>query len=305
MKPVAIYLVFFVLGLSVTTDVSAQTFFEDARGETSLRLPVGGMIRINTTAKSLKMGYYYNRSDRNIVVGVDASGISNNGLAPLVTHKALSPEAHISFNLGLKNLSTDESMLSGYDYLNLRVGIGAAHYRLIDASAPFGQQISSRSFNKVNIGLSYNYYLNGNMIFGAYAGYDRTNNISTLSELTIKETIITGTAANGATRTAETEYTAWEGPFRSLDQLSLFFDYVYIPDFLSNRVALSVYSRSRFNRIHHMTNGGVGLYLNREGEPLRMVGGLIYEFEDLFNVREPGTPLGEKGTLGIVLGYHF
>ncbi|SHE45474.1 hypothetical protein SAMN05443144_101329 [Fodinibius roseus] len=305
MKLIATYLLFLILCLSVTAEIHAQTFFEDAHGTTSINLPVGGLIRVNTTGNSLKMGYYYNRSDRDIVVGIDASGISNNGLAPLVTNKELSPEAHISFNLGLKNISTGNSMPRGYDYLNLRIGIGAAQYRMMNVNAPFEQQISTRSFNKVNIGLSYNYYLNGNMIFGTYAGYDRTNNISSLTELTIKETVTTGTDSNGTSRTAEAEYTAWEGTLRSVDQFSLFLDYVYIPDFLRNRVALSVYSRSRFNRINNITNGGLGLYLNREGAPLNIVGGLIYEFADLFDVRDTGAPPGERGTVGIVLGYHF
>uniref|UniRef100_UPI003566C19B hypothetical protein n=1 Tax=Fodinibius sp. TaxID=1872440 RepID=UPI003566C19B len=139
---------------------------------------------------------------------------------------------------------------------------------------------------------------------GAYAGYDRTNNISTLTELTIRETITTA-EADGTTRTAQVAYTAWEGTFRTVDQFSLFLDYVYIPDFLSNRVAFSVYSRSRFNRINNMTDGGLGLYVNKEGEPLKIVGGLIYEFADLFDVRDTGAPLGERGMLGIVLGYHF
>lgn len=305
MKLIATYLLFIALYLlSVTTDVQAQTFFEDAQGTTSIHLPVGGIVGVNTTGTSLKMGYYYNRSDRDIVVGVDASAISNNGLAPLMTNKELSPEARISVNLGLKNVSTGDAMPSGYDYLNLRIGIGAAQYRTMDVNAPFEQQISTRSFNKVNVGMSYNYYLNGNMIFGAYAGYDRTNNISTLTELTIRETITTA-EADGTTRTAQVAYTAWEGTFRTVDQFSLFLDYVYIPDFLSNRVAFSVYSRSRFNRINNMTDGGLGLYVNKEGEPLKIVGGLIYEFADLFGVRDTGAPLGERGMLGIVLGYHF
>lgn len=306
MKLIAIsYLLFLVLCLFVTTNMQAQTIFEDAQGATSIYLPVGGVVGINTAGSSLKMGYYYNRSDRDIVVGVDARGISNNGLAPLVTNKELSPEAHISLNVGLKNASTGDNMLSGYDYLNLRIGIGAAQYRMMDVNAPFEEQLSTHSFNKVNIGLSYNYYLNGNMIFGTSAGYDRTNNISNLTELTIKETVTTGTDANGSIRTAEVEYTAWEGTLRSMDQFSLFLDYVYIPDFLSNRVAFSVYSRSRFNRINNMTDGGLGLYLNKEGDPLKIVGGLIYEFEDLFDARDTGAPLGERGMLGIVLGYHF
>lgn len=305
MKSVASYLLCLVLCLFLTTGIKAQTFFEDVKGKTSIHLPIGGITRINTTAKSLKIGYYYNRSDKDMVLGVDASGMSNNGLAPLVTNEKLSPEANINFNLGFKNITTDDSNLSGFDYLNLRLGIGAAQYRLLDTHAPFEQQISTKSFTKVNIGLSYNYYLNGNMIFGAYTGYDRTNNISSLTQLTIKETTTTGVDANGISRTAESEYTAWEGVFMPLDQFSLFLDYVYLPGFFNNRVALSVYSRNSFNSMYNITNGGVGIYLNKEGEPLSIVGGLIYEFEDLLDNKEAGTSPGERGTLGIVLGYNF
>lgn len=305
MRPFIKYLLIPLLSLFITSSLKAQTFFESARGYTSINLPVGGIARVNTTASSLKIGYYYNRSDKNRVFGIDASGISNNGMAPLVTNKELSPEANVNVNLGFKNITSGEDQLTGYDYLNLRVGIGAAQYRLIDINNTFEQQVSVKSFTKFNAGISYNYYLNGNMIFGGYAGYERTNNISSLSQLTVKETMTTGMDSDGTERTAETEYTAWEGEFKALDQFSLFWDYVYIPDYLSNRMALSIYSRSSFNSINSMTNGGLGLYLNKEGEPLQIVGGLIYEFEDLFDDLNAGTSLGERGVLGIVLGYNF
>lgn len=90
-----------------------------------------------------------------------------------------------------------------------------------------------------------------------------------------------------------------------LDQFSLFLDYVYLPDFFSNRVAFSVYARNSFNSNYNTANGGLGIYLNKEGEPLRIIGGIIYEFEDLLDNKEADTPLGERGTLGIVLGYNF
>src|SRR5699024_8776022 len=307
MKSVSKYLLCLAVCLFVHYEgLQAQTFFESVQGQTSVVLPAGGMARINTTASSLKIGYYYNRSDQNIVIGVDASGMSNNGFAPLITSRELSPEANININLGVKNISTGDSHLRGFDYLNLRVGIGAAQYYLIDDTAPFEQQVNTELFNKFNIGIAYNYYLSGNMIFGGYAGYDRTNNISSLTMLTVKETTTTtGMGSDGTVRTAALEYTAWEGEFRPLDQFSLFLDYVYIPDFLSNRVALSVYSRSQFNSMHHMTNGGIGIYLNREGEPLKIVGGLIYEFEDIFATGLPSASPDGMGTLGVVLGYHF
>lgn len=305
MRSIFTYFLFLMVCFFATHTIKAQTLFEDVKGQTSIVLPIGGITRINTTANSLKLGYYYNRSDKNVVFGVDASGISNNGFAPLVSQKELSPEANINFNVGFKNITAEDVSPSKYDYLNIRVGVGASKYKLLDPSQSYEQQLSSEAFNKINLGVSYNYFLNGNMIFGAYAGYDRTNNISTLKELTIRETTAVGTGTGGTVRTAESEYTAWEGELKAINQFSLFFDYVYIPDLLSNRMALSIYSRSNFNSIRSMTNGGVGLYLNRIGQPLKIIGGLVYEFEDLFGGRNASIPLGERGTLGIVLGYNF
>lgn len=285
--------------------VKAQTFFEDSRGQTSINLPLGGIARLNTTASSLKIGYYYNRSDKNIVFGVDASGISNNGFAPLTTGKELSPEANLNFNIGIKNVSTDDSNLSGYDYLNIRMGIGRARYRLIDIEMPYDQQLSTDTFTKYNVGASYNYYLNGNMVFGAHAGYDRTNNTRSLNRVTIKEKTSVGNSSGGTVRTVESEYTAWLGQLKAVNQFSLFLDYVYIPDLFRNRVALSAYSRSYFSSIHNTSNAGIGLYLNRKGNPLKIVGGLIYEFSDVFNAAKSQNSLGERGTIGIVIGYNF
>lgn len=304
MKSILKYLLFFVIYFFITANVKAQTFFESVGGQTSIYLPLGGLARLNTTATSLKIGYYYNRSDQDVVFGIDASGRSNNGFAPLVNNRELSPEANINVNLGFKNVSTDDSNHSGYDYLNIRVGIGTAQYRLIDVDAPFEQQISSDSFTSVNVGASYNYLHNGNMIFGAFAGYDRTSNIFSLNRIAVKQSTPIANA-NGTVRTAESEFTVWQGQLEPVDQFSLYLDYVFIPDFLSNRIALSAYSRSFFNDVINTTNGGFGVYVNREGNPLKIVGGLIYEFSDLFNAGDSDASLGDRGTLGIVAGYNF
>ena len=107
MKPIPKYLLLLLLPFSITANANAQTFFESVGGQTSIYLPLGGLARLNTTASSLKIGYYYNRSDKDIVFGIDASGQSNNGFTPLVTNKKLSPEANINVNLGFKNISTN------------------------------------------------------------------------------------------------------------------------------------------------------------------------------------------------------
>jgi hypothetical protein len=286
--------------------MKAQTFFEDIQGRTSINLPIGGLARINTADRSIKIGYYYNRSDKNIVFGLDVSGKSNNGFAPIVSNKKLSPEAHINFNVGFKNIATNHTQPSGYDYLNIKVGIGAAQYRLLNPQLPYNRQISGKSFTKANAGVSYNYFLHGNMVFGIYAGYERTNNISRLPRLTIRETTKIGTNPGGETaRSTKAEYTVWVGSFKALNEGRLYLDYVYIPDFLNDRIALSAYSRSIFSSIANITNGGFGLYFNQKGNPLKIIGGLIYEFDDLFNAAGSHTSLSRRGTLGLVVGYNF
>ena len=291
---------------TIEVRLKAQPFFEDARGRSSIHLPVGGIARINTSDESLKFGYYFHRSNKDLVFGMDASGRSTNGLASIFSDGKIFPEATLNFNLGLKNISTDNSTLSGFDYLHFRLGIGTAKYTLINIENTFDRQISSETFNKINIGLSYNYFLNGKMIFSVYGGYDKTNNINELRKIKIIESsIISADPAGTSIRSSEVGYTAWRGKLNRVNQFSLFFDYVYIPDFMNNRVAFSVYSRSGFNNTLNMTNGGLGIYFNKEGEPLKIIGGLIYEFDDLFDAGNTGTTLGKRGTIGIVAGYNF
>ncbi|MGF1584794.1 MAG: hypothetical protein ACFCUM_05700 [Bacteroidales bacterium] len=302
----SIFSITLCLVTTVEVRLKAQPFFEDARGKASIHLPVGGIARINTADESLKFGYYFNRSDKDLVFGMDASGRSTNGLASIFSDDKLLPEATLNFNLGFKNVSTDNSSLSGFDYLHFRLGLGTAKYTLIKTENTFDGQISSETFNKINIGLSYNYFLNGNMIFGVYGGYDKTNNINELRKIKIIESFIISDDPSGTIiRSSELEYTAWRGELKRVNQFSLFFDYVYIPDFINNRVAMSVYSRSGFNNNRNNTNGGFGIYFNKEGEPLKIIGGLIYEFDDLFDAGKTGSKLGQRGTIGIVAGYNF
>ena len=295
--------VFLLLG---TTLISAQPFFEDASGNSSILLPVGGIVRLNTADNSLKLGYYYQRSDKDIVFGMDASGKSYGGFATLWSDEKLSTAAQLNFNVGYKNVTTSDDSPGRYDFLSVRIGLGASKYLMIDPGMGYAQQVYYETFKPFSVGVAYNYLLNGNMIFGLYGSYEKTTNIGALPRFNVKETIGLGMEIDNTTyRTFESEYTAWVGNLKRVNQFSLYLDYVYIPDFLEGRLALSCYSRSAFNSAQKRTNGGFGLYLNQKDNPLKIVGGIIYEFEDLLDDGDSGTSLGERGSLGLVVGYHF
>lgn len=295
-----------VLFICSPSTLLAQTFFEDAKGKTSIFLPIGGNVRINTSDESLKFAYFNKRSDKDVFFGLDAKGKSNNGIAPLVSSEKLSPEAVINLNIGFRNLLVKENDSSSYDIINFRIGFSAANYKILSNNLVYGKQISKENFTGVNVGLSYNYFLNGNMILGLYGGYEKTNNLSNLSKITIKESTVLEVDSMGTTtRVIEDSYTAWKGEYNLVNQFSLYIDYVFIPDFLDNRMALSIYSRSGFNSGLNKTNTGLGFYFNEVDNPTKVVGGLIYEFEDIFNARKSENTLGERGTLGLVLGYNF
>ncbi len=298
-----LFLFLFLFGAFV---LGAQPFFEDAGGNSSVLLPVGGVVRLNTADNSLKLGYYYQRSDKDLVFGMDASGKSYGGFASLWSDDKLSTEAKVNFIVGYKNLTTSDDRPDRYDFLSVRMGLGASKYLMINPENTFSQQVSYESYNPFSMGVAYNYLRNGNMIFGLYGSYDKTTSLGSLSQLTVKES--TGLGSNGAnttSRTAETEYAAWVGELKKINQFSLYLDYVYIPDFLEGRLALSCYSRSFLNSSQNNTNGGLGVYLNKKDNPLKIVGGIIYEFQDLLDEGGSDTSIGERGTLGLVVGYHF
>jgi hypothetical protein len=297
---------FLVLFLSGAAVLGAQPFFEDAAGKSSILLPVGGIVRLNTADNSLKLGYYFQRSDKDLVFGMDASGKSYGGFASLWSDDQLSTAANVNFIAGYKNVTTSDDRPGRYDFLSVRISLGASKYLMISPGNAYSQQVSYESFNPFSMGLAYNYLLNGNMVFGLYGSYDKTTNLGALPQLTVKETTVLGSnAANTISRTAEKEYAAWAGELKKVDQFSLYLDYVYIPDFLEGRLALSCYSRSSLNASQNNTNGGFGLYLNQKDNPLKIVGGIIYEFQDLLDEGGADTSLGERGTLGLVVGYHF
>ncbi|MFN3195267.1 MAG: hypothetical protein ACE364_04890 [Chlorobiota bacterium] len=306
------FAIFSLLFFYLTNDLLAQTFFEDAKGKTSIFLPINkngnglGNIRLNTADESLKIAYFHNRSDKDVFFGLDAKGKSNNGLAPLFSSEKLSPEAAINFSIGFKNLAVKQSDLSKFDLINFRIGFNGANYKIVSADTVYTKQITTQNFTGINAGVSYNYFLNGNMIFGLYGGYDKNNNLSSLSKITVNESTNLGVDSLGTTsRTTEDSYTAWKGEYKLIDQFSIYLDYVFIPNFLDNRVALSLYSRSGFNSVLNKTNAGFGIYFNEKDNPTKIIGGLIYEFEDVFDVKKSGNSLGKRGTLGIVLGYNF
>lgn len=297
------FMVLLCLGASLA---SAQPFFEDAGGNSSILLPVGGIVRLNTADNSLKLGYYYQRSDKDLIFGMDASGKSYGGLAALWSDDQLSTAAQVNFNVGYKNVSTSDEQPDRYDYLSVRIGLGASKYLMINPENDYSQQVYYETFNPFSMGVAYNYLLNGNMIFGLYGSYDKTTNIGALPQLTVKETTGLGMNSGNTTyRTSEAEYRAWAGELERVNQFSLYLDYVYMPDFLEGRLALSCFSRSAFNPLQKRTNGGFGLYLNQKDNPLKIVGGIIYELEDLLDEGDSGSSLGERGTLGLVVGYHF
>lgn len=303
-KQILILLIF----ISGTILVKGQTLFEDTKGESSVNLPSGGKVMINTADANLKCSYFYsdiNDTDKFVrTVGIDLMGKSNDGFAQIFSGTKISPSASIKLNFGIMSLLFPRES-SNYDYLNIAVGYRGAKYKLYNPINSFENQITKENFSGLSFDIGYNILITGNFLFAASFGYYQSNNISSLDQLEITEETSYNDSTLHTKRTTTNKYSVWEGEYKKENFYNLKTDFIYFPEFLNHRFGLSLHTRTNLNQDNTPINAGFGVYFLKEGDPTKVYGGLIYDFDDIFDFQKAKTNLVSRGNFGIVLGYNF
>ena len=175
---------------------------------------------------------------------------------------------------------------------------------LFNPNKAFQDQIENKPFSGFTAGLSYNFLYKGSVLFAAAAEFKQSNNISELPQMDLSEETIYSDSASNTSRTSTKNYSVWKGEYELRDYFNLKGDIIYFPDFFNNRIALAGFWRmKKYKKAVH--NLGFGIYFTEDGTPGKILGGIVFEFDDISNIQDTAVNITSNLTFGIIAGYNF
>ncbi|MBB6498691.1 hypothetical protein [Pedobacter cryoconitis] len=282
-----------------------------------------------------------------LVWGLSASGSNNEGLSDLFNGGKLTPRSKIGAFIGFRksyqtttlqllkrikeiedaNPDKNETSINAIRQLNSQIqenrntrhsrslttyinaGLNADNFRLY--KNPEAPSLSAR-FEKVNFrggfadfGLNYEY--TPRWTFGIALGYERYNNLDSLSNTNY--TLTSSTTVNTTQLTTESKFSAYQGTYIAYNRLNLKTDILYFArvsedyrlvwNTLYTRLVLPLQEK----QIHQVFQTGTAVnFYKSEG---KFAGGLYLQSNDLFNNLRSTDKFHERLSFGIVAKYSF
>jgi hypothetical protein len=285
-------------------NVASQTLFEDASGETSFELSSDPWLRtkLNTSDKSVSLGFNrfkdidFGRKKwllkyRRPVYGLEAKVKVTDGLGNLFTGGHVNPGFGLSGTYGIRGI---KGLGSSNPYsIYVKAALNREQFTMIDTLA-FSSSKEKKWLGSINIHFNKlimkekNIYPAGITtatqsfhFFGATFGYKASNNLDGLVDG--EAGIIKNVDTTGIISTKSGKW----GKYKGMDTYPLKIDYGYLPNIMqSNLIGFNGYFRTKFNAPKTPINLGIGIFFTQKDAPTKVLGGLAWEFKDVFHQKE-------------------
>jgi hypothetical protein len=259
-----------------------QTGFEDSEGKTSVILEMGTQGKINVSDKRIEFGLVREISDEDWRIGGSIAGKPTEGFAPIFADDDFAAEAEATLSLGYRRLFAPDRDIppTGLiidDWATVRVGNRVARYEVLAGNGGTAEQ---HDFCGLNAELLYNVLLRNNFFLGVSGGVEQQNNYGGLR----KVTVVTQREVqneNGTTTLVERRKDLREGTYEENTEWIANLDFIWIPNFLDNRVGFDALLRYDAGRpSDEELRPGLGIFFTQKGAPTRVVGGISFEVVD-------------------------
>jgi hypothetical protein len=302
--------------------VSHGQLFQDAAGETNLFLGSApyGWIRVNTSSESVSVGYNRFRSvgydfqdiKTSWLYGLDTKITVKDGTGNLLSKKQFQPGISVNANFGVTRFD--------------KWGIGSQYSFYIRPGTSYNQYIyvsNNNSAVKVDTvkkwtpqvifnfstfipktktktdGSGKSITVERYWILGASAGYKKSNNFSTLDDITVNSLQF----GNGQTY-AITTLQGKMGTYSGYDVVPVNIDIAYNPMiFGQSSVGFNTYMRTEAFKPENSVNIGIGTYLTKDGQPRNILGGLAWQFNDVGNAKNKDDNLIQRSSIFAYIGF--
>jgi hypothetical protein len=309
-------IIFCIIAVLIYSTASAQTIFEDAKGESSIFLsnsPWAG-LRINTSDESATLGFnkvkktgYDVRTTGLLgnfrwLYGTEIKISSDDGIGSIVSKGKSAINYGINLNFGISGHRAYKTSSTTNDYLlYLKAGYSYDRYKLIDLSSSTLSKTNrylpflDLHFNKVwvnNINTTKQLYT----FFGASLGVHRGNNIDDLDDGQINTLV-----AQSAPNSVSTVETGKIGSYLQHTYYPLKADLGFLPYlFDQNVLGFNGYARANFKTPGNPVNTGLGIFFADPKKVTSINGGAAVQFNNIFKA---GTATKDKTSVFFYVGY--
>jgi len=289
-----------------------QSLFEGANGDTSVFLEqVGGVALANIGKSNVRLGYLHDITTNKWAYGLDVIANITDTTATVLNNNAQAAGAGIhasAIRRGLfakrldagklgPNSGTKAECSHGLcsDWLVFQGRYDRTQFNTLQNTTPPLQNSVKRSFNGYSGRLAYNQLrktAKNDFLLGISIGLGQFNNLDSLTTTQFTTNTITtvGSTQYISSQGAKTTYV---GAYQVYTGVPINADAIWYPGVLGGAVAFDLFVRSNVVPTDRFGSPGIGLFLNKLGQPSRPLGGIAVDYRQ------------GKGQISLVVGWKF
>ncbi|WP_342087714.1 hypothetical protein [Dyadobacter sp. OTU695] len=302
--------------LRINSAYSQASFVQDARGESSVMSPGGSGIVFNTSDAAISISFLKAKSSSPFYWGIDAKFKAEEGISLVVKNGNINPTGKVG-GVFVWESKPNKGKWNNF-YLSPAVSFSSSKL-FDDQTNLFADQIAKKQFTAVSLKAAFNRTSHRKLfcsecessptILGISGTIGTTTNLGNLTKLdVITYTILKD--ESGQERKLETGQTSAFSPLSkyqdNLGYAQINVDWIIFPMVFQSRAAIAIFSRSKFaNKMLPTHSPGAGIFLTKEGSPTDIVGGIVTQITDVFNVNDQPNGPKNRIVLSLVAGYSF
>jgi hypothetical protein len=290
-------LIIFIPGIS-----HAQvSMIQDKSGETSLLLGKTKTIAFNSGDASMgaNMSFYKQPAKgKESFKGFSLKVKSNEGVAKLLDGYDFKPNFQFGI-FGGRYLSSPRKSQSKYWYAS--GGVNDSHFKLLDTVS---NKLNNHDFfgYKVRGGINFLGVIGKNpTLSGVSLEFGRYNNTDDLKGADRYEYKMDGSNAI----VLSGKKSGFKGGYYEHSMLRLNADFIIFPRCISNQFGIGGYYRGDFGGPFAKHNIGFGFFLGQQGAPDKIVLGVVYQVNDIFNQVSDEPNFRKRTGISLTAGYNF
>ncbi|HET9183799.1 MAG TPA: hypothetical protein VFP59_16835 [Candidatus Angelobacter sp.] len=281
-----------------------QSLFESHDGDTSIFLEgTGGVVSTNIGKSDLRLSYLHEIMNKSHLYswGADVSGSLNGTSSQLLSGVTPAKSALLRISGKKRNIFTEPLDASSPtpspndDWVILQVGYERQQIKLLDTSVSPLPSPTSHGFDGYQASLAYNALVksaHNDFLLGASVGVARTNNVDDLDSVQVTDSQVSVT--NGIERRAsEDSVAAFVGTYKKFIGVPVNADAIWYPGAFSGRIGIDGFVRSQVAAVHRSAEPGLGVFVCKQGQPARPIGGATVSYKD------------GKGKVALIAGWNF
>ena len=283
---------------------SQTSVIQNKNGESSLILANNKTVVFNSSDASIGSNFSFNHAlgGKEEFWGFSFKVKSNNGISTLLEGNNFKPKFDFGIFKG-GSLKSNSSSVSQWYYYSLATN--NSYFNLL--SSNILNKLDKSSFFGWRAKVGYNKLaaiFKNSTLLGVSLEYGRYNNTDDLKSVDRYE-ITTDISTIPNTLILSNKKSGFKGNYIEENMIKLNFDYLFYPHFAKNRFAIGGYYRGGFVGKFQKQNLGFGIFLSQDEAPDKIVLGIVYQINDIFDQIKEEPSFNKRTGISITAGYNF